>query len=165
MSNQTYSSEFKDEAVRQIVDRGYSVAEISERLGVSAHTLCKRVTATKPDETDQRAAALVEARSARASLIRHFEYERFMSPNMGLARLRRRAIGKWRPCMAAKRTASAHGLPVSVPLSGDQFGLITFRQSAEPRLSAAPKPIGKPANAIYPRLTERLRLPNRCDST
>ena len=45
---------------------------------------------------------------------------------------------------------------VSVPLSGDQFGLITFRQSAEPRLSAAPKPIGKPANAIYPPLTERL---------
>ncbi|MEM9401560.1 MAG: transposase, partial [Pseudomonadota bacterium] len=26
MSNQRYSPEFKDEAVRQIVDRGYSVA-------------------------------------------------------------------------------------------------------------------------------------------
>ncbi len=35
MSNQRYSPEFKDEAVRQIVDRGYSVAEVSERLGVS----------------------------------------------------------------------------------------------------------------------------------
>ena len=34
MSNQRYSPEFKDEAVRQIVDRGYSVAEVSERLGV-----------------------------------------------------------------------------------------------------------------------------------
>ena len=33
MSNQRYSPEFKDEAVRQIVDRGYSVAEVSERLG------------------------------------------------------------------------------------------------------------------------------------
>ena len=34
MSNQRYSPEFKDEAVRQIVDRGYSVAEVLERLGV-----------------------------------------------------------------------------------------------------------------------------------
>lgn len=38
MSNQRFSPEFKDEAVRQIVDRGYSVSEISERLGVSAHS-------------------------------------------------------------------------------------------------------------------------------
>ncbi len=29
----------KDEAVRQIVDRGYSVAEVSERLGISSHSL------------------------------------------------------------------------------------------------------------------------------
>ena len=34
MSNQRYSPEFKDEPVRQIVDRGYPVAEVSERLGV-----------------------------------------------------------------------------------------------------------------------------------
>jgi len=39
MTNQRYSPEFKDEAVRQIVDRGYSVAEVSKRLGVSAHSL------------------------------------------------------------------------------------------------------------------------------
>jgi transposase len=36
MSNQRYSPEFKDEAVRQVLDRGYSVAEVSERPGVSA---------------------------------------------------------------------------------------------------------------------------------
>ena len=35
MSNQRYTPEFKDEAARQIVDRGYSVADVSERLGVS----------------------------------------------------------------------------------------------------------------------------------
>ncbi len=29
MSNQRYSPEFKDKAIRQIVDRGYSVAEVS----------------------------------------------------------------------------------------------------------------------------------------
>jgi transposase len=36
MSNQRYTPEFKDEAARQIVDRGYSVTDVSERLGVSA---------------------------------------------------------------------------------------------------------------------------------
>ena len=29
MSNQRYTPEFKDEAVRQVVDRGYSVAEVA----------------------------------------------------------------------------------------------------------------------------------------
>ena len=62
MSNQRFSPEFKDEAVRQIVDRGYSVAEVSERLGVSAHSLYKWVKAVMPDKTDERAAALIEAR-------------------------------------------------------------------------------------------------------
>ena len=62
MSNQRYSPEFKDEAVRQIVDRGYSVAEVSERLGVSAHSLYKRVKAIKADKTDEQAAALVDRR-------------------------------------------------------------------------------------------------------
>jgi transposase len=63
MSNQRFSPEFKDEAVRQIIDRGYSVAEVSERLGVSAHSLYKWVKAIKPDKTDEQAAALIEARS------------------------------------------------------------------------------------------------------
>ena len=74
MSNQRYSPEFKDEAARQIVT-GDLVAEVSERLGVSAHSLYKWLTATKPDETDQQGAALVEARDARASLIGHFDRE------------------------------------------------------------------------------------------
>lgn len=63
MSSQRYSPEFKDEAVRQIVDRGYSVTDVSERLGVSAHSLYKWVKAVKPDKTEEQAAALIEARS------------------------------------------------------------------------------------------------------
>ena len=39
MSNQRYSPEFKDEAVRQVSECGYSVAEISQRLGVSSYSL------------------------------------------------------------------------------------------------------------------------------
>lgn len=63
MSSQRFTPEFKDEAVRQIVDRGYSVTEVSERLGVSAHSLYKWVKAIKPDKTEEHAAALIEAKS------------------------------------------------------------------------------------------------------
>ncbi len=33
MSNRGYTPEFKDEAVRQVEERGYSVNEVSERWG------------------------------------------------------------------------------------------------------------------------------------
>ena len=36
MSRQRYTPEFKDEAVRQVIERGDSAAEVSKRLGVSA---------------------------------------------------------------------------------------------------------------------------------
>lgn len=63
MSTKRYTPEFKEEAVRQVVDRGYSVADVAERLGVSAHSLHKWVKAVKPDKTDQQAADLMEAKS------------------------------------------------------------------------------------------------------
>ncbi len=34
MSSQRYSPEFKDEAVRQVLDRGHPVTEVAQRLGV-----------------------------------------------------------------------------------------------------------------------------------
>lgn len=39
MSSQRYTEEFKVEAVKQITERGYPVAEVSSRLGVSQHSL------------------------------------------------------------------------------------------------------------------------------
>ncbi len=63
MSNQRYSPEFKDEAVRQILERGHSVAEVSDRLGVSSHSLYKWVNAVKPDKSEQHTADLIEAKS------------------------------------------------------------------------------------------------------
>jgi transposase len=39
MSNKRSREEFKIEAVRQITDRGYSVADVSRRLGVTTHSL------------------------------------------------------------------------------------------------------------------------------
>ena len=74
MSNQRYSPEFKDEAVRQIVDRGYSVTEVSQRLGVSPHSLYKWVKAVRPDKTEEHAAALIEARSEVLKLRAHSHF-------------------------------------------------------------------------------------------
>jgi len=34
-----YTQEFKREAVKQVVERGYSVAEVAERLGICTKTL------------------------------------------------------------------------------------------------------------------------------
>jgi transposase len=61
MSNQRYLSEFRDESVRQILDRVYSVKEISERLGVSMHSLYKWVKAVRPSPQKHRNEELLEA--------------------------------------------------------------------------------------------------------
>lgn len=39
MSGKRYTEEFKVEAVKQVTDRGHSVAEVAARLGVSIHSL------------------------------------------------------------------------------------------------------------------------------
>jgi len=39
MSSKRYPTGFKKEAVRQVVERGHSVASVAERLGVTSHSL------------------------------------------------------------------------------------------------------------------------------
>ena len=39
MTRPHFTEEFKIDAVKQITERGYSVAEVSKRLGVSTHSL------------------------------------------------------------------------------------------------------------------------------
>jgi transposase len=63
MSTQRYTPEFKEEAVRQVIDRGYSVAEVSSRLGVSSHSLYQWVKAVTPDKTEKQVTELIEAKS------------------------------------------------------------------------------------------------------
>lgn len=43
MGTSNYSDDFKRDAVHQITVRGYSVREVSQRLGVSTHSLYKWV--------------------------------------------------------------------------------------------------------------------------
>ena len=63
MSSARYTPEFKDEAVRQLVDRGHSVAEVAERLGVSSHSLYNWIKAVKPGKNEQQTQELNEAKS------------------------------------------------------------------------------------------------------
>ena len=42
-SGARYSDEFKAEAVSQVIERGYSVREVSKRIGVSDHSLYRWV--------------------------------------------------------------------------------------------------------------------------
>ncbi|WP_232471728.1 IS3 family transposase [Salmonella enterica] len=63
MGTPRFTPEFKGEAVRQITERGYSIAEVSERLGVSAHSLYKWLHAVKPDNSGQQAQDLLDART------------------------------------------------------------------------------------------------------
>jgi len=63
MSSQRFAPEFKEEAVRQVVERGYSVPDVAARLGVSAHSLYKWVKAVSPDRSEQQSQELLEAKS------------------------------------------------------------------------------------------------------
>ncbi|MCP5365851.1 MAG: transposase [Hyphomicrobiales bacterium] len=63
MSSQRFTPEFKEEAVRQVVERGYRVPDVAARLGVSAHSLYKWVKAVSPGRSEQQSKELLEAKS------------------------------------------------------------------------------------------------------
>ncbi|QDZ11649.1 transposase [Devosia ginsengisoli] len=63
VSTQRFTAEFKEEAVRQVVERGYRVPDVAARLGVSAHSLYKWVKAVSPDRSEQQSQELLEAKS------------------------------------------------------------------------------------------------------
>ena len=48
MGSKRYSQEFKEEAVRQVTERGYPVKDVAERIGVSEHSLYKWIRAARP---------------------------------------------------------------------------------------------------------------------
>lgn len=79
MSSPRYTPEFKEEAVRQVVDRGHSVAEVAERLGVSTHSLYAWIKAVRPSKNEQQTQELNEAKKEILSLraqLRRAEEER-----------------------------------------------------------------------------------------
>lgn len=72
MSSKRYTEAFKVEAVKQVADRGHSVADVAGRLGISIHSLYAwrkqhiKPTATRQSEGDQQA----EVRRVRSELRR-----------------------------------------------------------------------------------------------
>ena len=49
MSSNRYTEEFKAEAVKQVIERGFSVVDVSERLGLHKHTLYGWVKKSRKD--------------------------------------------------------------------------------------------------------------------
>jgi len=52
MSGKRYPEEFKIEAVKQVVDRGHSVADVAKRLDVTTHSLYAWVKKYGPDSKE-----------------------------------------------------------------------------------------------------------------
>ncbi len=62
MSQHRYSPEFKDEAVRQVTEKGHSVQEVAARLGVSSHSLYKWVKSVRPSKDEEPGDELLDAK-------------------------------------------------------------------------------------------------------
>ena len=56
MSKKRYTEEFKKEAVKQVTERGYSVADVAQRLGTTTHSLyawLKKYGEPSPQQANQ----------------------------------------------------------------------------------------------------------------
>ena len=81
MSSKRYTEEFKIEAVKQVTERGYSVAEVAARLGTTTHSLCswlKRYGQQSPRQARLIVGAIVKA--AAKTNMGIFEYFISVSP-------------------------------------------------------------------------------------
>ena len=72
MTSKRYPEEFKVEAVKQIIDRGHSVASVATRLGVSTHSLYQWIKHYGMPESERKAAQdqQAEIRQLKAELKR-----------------------------------------------------------------------------------------------
>lgn len=53
---EAYTDEFKKEAVKQVTERGYSVADVAQRLGTTTHSLyawLKKYGEPSPQQANQ----------------------------------------------------------------------------------------------------------------
>lgn len=71
MGRTRFSDDFKRDAVHQIVERGYPVAEVSQRLGVSTHSLYGWMKKfSKPDKINSGDEHATEIRRLKSELMR-----------------------------------------------------------------------------------------------
>ena len=64
MTKGRFAEEFKQEAVWQVVERGYTVSDVATRLGVSVQSLYKWVKAYEPPRLSWRLLGLSQAAAA-----------------------------------------------------------------------------------------------------
>ncbi|KFZ97309.1 transposase family protein [Shigella flexneri] len=64
MSGKRYPEEFKTEAVKQVVDRGYSVASVATRLDITTHSLYAWIKKYGPDSSTNKNSQMLRPRSA-----------------------------------------------------------------------------------------------------
>jgi len=68
MTKARFTEEFKEEAVKQVIERGYSVSDVANRLGVSSQSLYKWVKLCSPNEKDRFEAEIREVRKENLKL-------------------------------------------------------------------------------------------------
>jgi transposase len=77
MSSQRYSKEFKNEAVKQVTERGHSVSDVSKCLGVSSNSLYAWVSASRGSKSDSGSTDAIRRENARLkSELKRVEEER-----------------------------------------------------------------------------------------
>ena len=62
MTKGRFADEFKEEAVKQVIERGYAVGDVAKRLGISVQSLYKWVKVYSPNANDRYEAELKEVR-------------------------------------------------------------------------------------------------------
>ena len=62
MTKSRFADEFKEEAVKQVIERRYAVGDVAKRLGISVQSLYKWVKVYSPNATDRYEAELKEVR-------------------------------------------------------------------------------------------------------
>ena len=68
MTKGRFADEFKEEAVKQVIERGYPVGDVAKRLGISVQSLYKWVKVYSPNATDRYEAELKEVRRENLAL-------------------------------------------------------------------------------------------------
>lgn len=68
MTKGRFADEFKEEAVKQVIERGYAVGDVAKRLGISVQSLYKWVKVYSPNATDRYEAEIKEVRRENLTL-------------------------------------------------------------------------------------------------
>ena len=63
-----FAEEFKEEAGKQVIERGYAVGDVAKRLGISVQSLYKWVKVDRPNATDRYEAEFKEVRRENLTL-------------------------------------------------------------------------------------------------